>query len=145
MRAKFRKPFPVALLRIFLSLLGIWIVSFNKLEARKLRVLFIGNSYTTANNLPQLLGLVASSQGDTLISDISALCGYTFKNHIENASMRTKIAAGKRDFLVLQAQSQESTFQDESFIWFPDLTGDLVQHGAVVLFSPGTKVNGILL
>jgi hypothetical protein len=83
------------------------------LQARKLRVLFVGNSYTYTNNLPQLLSLVATSMGDTLVSDISAPGGYTFKNHFENATTRSKIAAGNWDFVVLQAQSQEPAFSDE--------------------------------
>lgn len=85
----------------------------NKLQARKLRVLFIGNSYTTTNNLPQLLSQVATSMGDTLISDISAPGGFTFQSHFNNTTTRAKIAAGNWDFVVLQAQSQEPAFPEE--------------------------------
>ena len=95
-----------------LCLLFVCIASEN-LHARKLRVLFIGNSYTTTNNLPQLLGLVATSMGDTLISDISAPGGFTFQSHFTNATTRAKIAVGNWDFVVLQAQSQEPAFPDE--------------------------------
>lgn len=84
-----------------------------RLQARKLRVLFVGNSYTNTNNLPQILGQVANSMGDTLISDASVVGGFTLKNHFENATTRGKIAAGNWDFVVLQAQSQEPAFPDE--------------------------------
>ena len=59
------------------------------------------------------MGLVANSQGDTLVSDISAVGGYTFQDHFNNATTRSKIAAGNWDFVVLQAQSQEPAFPDE--------------------------------
>jgi hypothetical protein len=96
--------FPASIYGVFLFLLPLLFTPQGNLQARKLRVLFIGNSYTATNNLPQLLGLVASSQGDTLISDINTPGGFTFKNHFENATTRSKIAAGNWDFVVLQAQ-----------------------------------------
>ena len=105
--------FPATISGVFLFLIPLLLLTGGNLQARKLRVLFIGNSYTTSNNLPQLLGLVASSMGDTVISDISAPGGFTFKNHFENATTRSKIAAGNWDFVVLQAQSQEPAFPDE--------------------------------
>jgi len=89
------------------------LINVSNLQARKLRVLFIGNSYTYTNNLPLVLAQIAASQGDTLLSDASVVGGYTFKNHFENATTRTKIAAGNWDFVVLQAQSQEPSFPDE--------------------------------
>ena len=106
-------PFSAAFLRLLLPLLVVLSMSFGKLEARKLRVLFIGNSYTYTNNLPQVLGLIAGSMGDTLVSDASVVGGYSFKNHFESATTRSKIAAGNWDFVVLQAQSQEPAFPDE--------------------------------
>jgi hypothetical protein len=105
--------FPATISGVFLFLIPLLLLTGGNLQARKLRVLFIGNSYTTSNNLPQLLGLVASSMGDTVISDISAPGGYTFQSHFNNATTRTKIAAGNWDFVVLQAQSQEPAFPDE--------------------------------
>lgn len=91
---------------IFLAVCG-------RLQARKLRVLFIGNSYTYTNNLPLVLAQIAASQGDTLLSDASTVGGYTLKNHFENTTTRAKIAAGNWDVVVLQAQSQEPSFSDE--------------------------------
>ena len=111
-RNRFTPPCHIKLRFLFSCFFLIW-SSAGNLHARKLRVLFIGNSYITTNNLPQLLGLVVSSQGDTLISDISAPGGFTFKNHFENTTTRSKIATGNWDFVVLQAQSQEPAFPDE--------------------------------
>jgi len=111
-RTNFFPNWKSALKSLLLSLI-LLTISTSHLQARKLRVLFIGNSYTTTNNLPQLMSLIATSMGDTLISDISAPGGFTFQSHFNNATTRAKIAAGNWDFVVLQAQSQEPAFPDE--------------------------------
>jgi hypothetical protein len=80
--------FPATIYGVILFLLPLLFLPQGNLQARKLSLLFIGNNYTATNNLPQLLGLVASSQGDTLISDINTPGGFTFKNHFENAITR---------------------------------------------------------
>ena len=47
----------------------------------KKKVLFIGNSYTFVNNLPQMIKDLALTLGDTLIFDQSVFGGYFFQNH----------------------------------------------------------------
>lgn len=74
------------------------------------RVLFIGNSYTGVNNLPQTVQSLALSLGDTLVVDNNAPGGYTFNNHSTNATTMAKIQAGNWDFVVLQEQSQIPAF-----------------------------------
>ncbi len=74
------------------------------------RVLFIGNSYTAVNNLPQMTADLAASMGDTLIYDSNTPGGYTFENHSANATTRNKIAQGNWDYVVLQEQSQLPSF-----------------------------------
>lgn len=73
-------------------------------------VLFIGNSYTYSNNLPQMLSDVALSQGDTVIFDSSTPGGYTFQQHTSNQTTLTKIMTGNWDVVVLQEQSQLPSF-----------------------------------
>lgn len=81
-------------------------------HAKKARVLFIGNSYTYVNNLPQILADMATSAGDTLVYDMSAPGGASFFNHADpnqeqNYGIHTlaKIRAGGWDYVVLQEQS----------------------------------------
>ncbi|MFN5458914.1 MAG: PKD domain-containing protein [Bacteroidota bacterium] len=76
------------------------------------RVLFLGNSYTAVNNLPQLTANVALSAGDTLIYDSNAPGGYTLQGHSTNATSLNKINLGNWDFVVLQEQSQLPSFPD---------------------------------
>ncbi|NVK28500.1 MAG: T9SS type A sorting domain-containing protein [Flavobacteriia bacterium] len=74
------------------------------------RVLFIGNSYTNANNLPQLVADVASSLGDTLIHDKNTPGGYTLQSHSTDQTTLNKIALGTWDYVVFQEQSQRPSF-----------------------------------
>ncbi len=70
------------------------------------RILFLGNSYTYVNNLPQITADIASSLGDTLIFDSNTPGGYTLQSHSTNQTTLNKIVAGTWDFVVLQEQSQ---------------------------------------
>ena len=73
-------------------------------------VLFLGNSYTAVNNLPQTVANIATSTGDNLIFDSNTPGGYTFQGHSTNATSLSKIALGTWDFVVLQEQSQMPSF-----------------------------------
>lgn len=74
------------------------------------RALFIGNSYTQTNNLPQMIANAAASTGDTLQFDSNTPGGYTLQNHSSNTTSLSKIAAGNWDYVVLQEQSQLPSF-----------------------------------
>jgi len=76
------------------------------------KVLFIGNSYTGVNNLPQLVYNVALSVGDTLIYDKHTPGGARLMQHATNATALAKINSDNWDHVVLQAQSQEPSFSD---------------------------------
>lgn len=79
------------------------------------RVLFLGNSYTGVNNLPQMVADVAASFGDTLIFDSNTPGGYTLQGHSTNATSLAKIAQGGWDYVVLQEQSQLPSFPYNQF------------------------------
>lgn len=70
------------------------------------RVLFIGNSFTATNNMPQMLQSFAQSLGDWVEYETVTPGGATFQNHVANTTTRTKLAAGGWDYVVLQEQSQ---------------------------------------
>jgi len=74
------------------------------------KLLWIGNSYTAANNLPLLTYNLALSGGDTLIYDSNTPGGMTFNGHSTNATTLQKIGLGDWDNVILQAQSQEPSF-----------------------------------
>jgi hypothetical protein len=74
------------------------------------RALFLGNSYTNYNNLPQLTASIAESAGDTLITSANTPGGYTFEGHLTNATSLSLIEQGNWDFVILQQQSQMPAF-----------------------------------
>lgn len=71
------------------------------------KVLFLGNSYTSTNNLPQIVADAAFSTGDNLIFDSHTPGGYQLLQHSGDALTQSKIMAGGWHYVVLQGQSQE--------------------------------------
>jgi hypothetical protein len=74
-----------------------------------LRVLFVGNSYTDYNNLPQLFANLSESGGRPVFTNMSAPGGYWLENHCGNQETISKISQGIWDYVVLQEQSQVPT------------------------------------
>lgn len=78
--------------------------------AQQTSVLFIGNSYTYSNDLPNTLRLLALSLGDTITVASSAPGGFTFQQHSVYAPTLSAINQQGWDFVVLQEQSQIPSF-----------------------------------
>lgn len=74
-----------------------------------LSVLFIGNSYTSANNLPLLVQSLSTSAGKTLNIDSNMPGGYLMSSHLNDATTFSKISQGNWDYVILQEQSQIPT------------------------------------
>lgn len=79
-------------------------------QAQQTSVLFIGNSYTYVNDLPNTFRQLALSLGDTVTVSSSAPGGYTFQAHATYQPTLTAIHAQQWDFVVLQEQSQRPAF-----------------------------------
>ena len=77
---------------------------------KKISALFLGNSYTQYNNLPNLVAQLALAGGDTLEFDSNTPGGYTMMGHSTNATSIAKINSRSWDFVVLQEQSQIPSF-----------------------------------
>ncbi len=91
------------------------LVIFTNLLHAQTRVLFIGNSYTAVNNLPQLTADCALSigfAGMPLEVASSTPGGTTFQMHTTNATSQNLINQGNWDYVVLQEQSQLPSFPD---------------------------------
>ncbi len=80
------------------------------------RVLFIGNSYTAVNNLPQLFTDVSVSAGKNVFIDSNTPGGYTLQQQSADATTQAKIMQGAWDYVILQAQSQEPSFPNDQFL-----------------------------
>lgn len=78
--------------------------------AQEKKVLFLGNSYTAANDLQGLLTSLALSGGHDIYTDKNTPGGYTLAHpdngHLYNQVSLSKIAAEDWDYVILQEQSQ---------------------------------------
>lgn len=77
------------------------------------KILFLGNSYTAVNNLPDIIYRLALADGDTIVFDSYTPGGYTFESHSTDPAAIAKINAQAWDFVVLQEQSQRPSFDPQ--------------------------------
>ena len=69
------------------------------------RILFIGNSFTTKNDLPNLLSVIAEAgQGITIDSKVISAGGASLRRHW-NADAASIITGAEWDYVVFQEQS----------------------------------------
>ena len=94
------------LLRIITTIILISFFNFSS-KSQSIDVLFVGNSYTYYNNLPQLISNIALSFGDTVNTESSTPGGASFFGHVNNATTLAKINQQPWDYVVLQDQSQK--------------------------------------
>ena len=73
---------------------------------KKMRILFIGNSYTYVNDLPRMLkGMMAVEAIDLETRRVTP-GGCTLERHWKGDAARKAIAEGSWDYVVIQEQSQ---------------------------------------
>ncbi len=103
------------------------------------KILFIGNSYTSANDLPNILSNMASSVYLLIEYDQSTPGGAKFSTHKDNATTISKIQSQDWDYVVLQNQSQVPG-------WKPnDVTNNSLPHAQTLVDlitnnNPSTKI-----
>ena len=91
-----------------LFLLLIFSISFSFAQEKK--VLFIGNSYTYVNELPNLFADVANSLGDAVFVDSATGGGMRLMDHASSTATINKIQTQEWDYVIIQAQSQEPSW-----------------------------------
>ena len=75
------------------------------MPGKRVRMLFIGNSFTTKNDLPTLLSAIAKAgKGITIESQIISAGGASLRRHW-NAGAASRITSAKWDYVVFQEQS----------------------------------------
>jgi hypothetical protein len=67
-------------------------------KVKQVKALFIGNSYTYFNNLPQICTGIAASMGDVFSSEQSTPGGFSLKQHSSDSSSLQPIISGPYDF-----------------------------------------------
>jgi hypothetical protein len=71
-----------------------------------LQILFIGNSYTSTNDLPGMITRLAKAGGYKVKTEMVAPGGWTFSEHAKSTKTLDTLKSVKWDFVVLQEQSQ---------------------------------------
>jgi PKD repeat protein len=97
-------------IHLYIAVVGmLTIFSHNSYGQDTLSVLFLGNSYTSYNNLPQMVAELSKSANKTLIVDANMPGGFTISNHLNDLTSNNKIKQRKWDYVIIQEQSQLPT------------------------------------
>lgn len=98
------------ILTILLSGLS-YLVTAQDFNSRKIKVLFLGNSFT--GSIPSIIADMATTTGDELIFEVSYE-QFLFYHAQEGSNSLNKIREGGWDYLVLQDQSQIPAWPDST-------------------------------
>jgi hypothetical protein len=103
-----------------------------------LRVLFVGNSYTYVNNLPQLTADLSANTGKTLLFDSSTPGGYSYSMHITDVNTLAKIRQGGWDAVILQEQSQIPTV--DYYRYYDMYPAAEMLRDSILFYSPCARI-----
>ena len=65
-------------------------------------LLFVGNSLTYSNNLPERVKTLAKQKGIKLSIEVLALPNYALEDHWNDGKVQSKISSNKYDFVIIQ-------------------------------------------
>lgn len=84
--------------------LGILLFSFEQDQSsnKKISILFVGNSLTYTNNLPQLVKKQGRAYGVLISTDVLAKPNYALIDHWNDGTIQKEISSGKYDFVIVQ-------------------------------------------
>ncbi len=104
------------------------------------RVLFIGNSYTATHDLPGRVAAITEANGLRLETTTIAPGGRTLRQHAGDSGVRSAIANGDYDLIVIQEQSEhpaDATLLTTSSIPAAETLGELAAlvESEVILFQ----------
>lgn len=117
----------------------LFLLGWNPLPAQdasdSLRVLFIGNSYTYGNDLPDLLAQLMTAKGVKFGYESVTTGGATLQKHWEEGKAQAVLHRKTWDFVVLQEQSVRPFTQREAFFKYARLLdAEIRKTGAKPLF-----------
>ena len=95
-----------------------------------LKILFVGNSYTHTNNLPQIVSIISDKTNTKLITKKSTLGGAKLSEHWNGKrGLKTKeiIANGNFDIVVLQDHSMATIKEKDSMLKYSRLFCDFIK------------------
>jgi hypothetical protein len=125
-------------------------ISFSLFSQETKKVLFIGNSYSYYNDLPDLLAQAASSAGDVVLHDSNTPPNVTWQDHTNDLVTSSKIMQGNWDYVVLQEAGSATAYSDkfvmENVYPYANELNDLVVEynpcGETLFYMTWGKLNG---
>jgi len=104
-------------------------------KSEPLKVLFIGNSYTYGNDLPNLFGALAELNGKQVAVEKETKGGATTEFHATKGNALKKIASKKWDIVIIQEQSMAPVVAPQmTYKNAPVLVEAAKKQGARVVF-----------
>lgn len=93
-------------------------------QQRKLNILFIGNSLTYQNNLPELVKKIAACDDTQLVYKMIALPDYALEDHWNDGNAGKEIQSGKYNFVIVQ---QGPSSQTEGYTLLKDYSAKFAE------------------
>lgn len=112
------------------------------------KILFVGNSYTFYNNMPQLFFKLSESGGKDVLVDQSTFAGYWLDNHLSNDHTSYKLQKEDWDYVIIQEQSQVPTvkyWREASMKPAAEILNTIIKEGGaetVLFMTWGRKYGG---
>jgi len=82
--------------------IGLGSTSQNGISNKRFSILFVGNSLTSANNLPQLVEHAAKNKGLVIQSKMIAFPNYALMDHWNDGEVQKEIKRNEYDFVIVQ-------------------------------------------
>lgn len=137
--------------KIFLLIFSLFLISSISAQTKKIRVLFVGNSFTYYNNLPQVVSAMAKSQDLIIETKHSTVGGSSLENHWKGergTQTRVMIELEKWDYVVFNNHSLSPINNSQNFIDYGKRFAELVRSkGAepVFMMTWAYKSNPLML
>ena len=80
-----------------------------------LRVLFVGNSHTAVNNVPELVRQIGIARGVQLEVDRITASGATLEDHVKSGSVKQRLETKPFSAVVLQEQSGRQVLEVDAY------------------------------
>lgn len=101
----------------------------------KMKLLFIGNSYTYFNDLPKIAAQNLAARGFTVSYESVTAGGYTLERHISENDFPAILSAGGYDYVILQEQSVRPASEPDKFLDSAAALSDMIKAaGAIPVF-----------
>ena len=109
----FSKAFFLLLLLVALGFINGYAPYETEEDPHAINVLFVGNSLTHYNNLPQIIQDIARSNGYKLRYGTHLIGGSTLQQHANSRELQQKLRSKNWNFVILQEQSQRPAFAEK--------------------------------